>query len=211
LIPDNKLTEMEARCAAARAALDGMVSDVDCGHGGEREIVSTALGNIPLLLTHIREQGAELAERVAICPGCGPVSACDEDRCCLTCGDDIIVAADAHSAEMLIELAKDRDTVVEQRNAALHHAETAEREVGELRAALLNERSRTDRLLAGFWAYTSIVEEAMKDCHNAQLWGEFDYIERMDAQAKSLWEVRDEIAVDPLRASLTPTGAPNDR
>jgi len=40
---------------------------------------------------------------VAVCLGCGLVSACDDDRCCLTCGRDLIVVADAGSADVLTD------------------------------------------------------------------------------------------------------------
>jgi hypothetical protein len=46
---------------------------------------------------------ALLGERVAVCPVCGPVGSCDEDRCCATCGRDLVICADDHSAEMLAE------------------------------------------------------------------------------------------------------------
>lgn len=39
----------------------------------------------------------------AVCIECGPVSACDDDRCCLTCGRDLIVVADAGSVDVLID------------------------------------------------------------------------------------------------------------
>lgn len=40
---------------------------------------------------------------VAVCLECGLVSACDDDRCCLTCGRDLIVVADAGSADVLTD------------------------------------------------------------------------------------------------------------
>lgn len=39
----------------------------------------------------------------AVCIECGPVSACDDDRCCLTCGRDLIVVADAGSVDVLTD------------------------------------------------------------------------------------------------------------
>jgi hypothetical protein len=42
-------------------------------------------------------------EKVAVCVECGIVTSCDEDRCCATCGRDLIVCADGHSADMLVE------------------------------------------------------------------------------------------------------------
>jgi hypothetical protein len=45
----------------------------------------------------------DLAERVAACPACGEGASCDEDRCCSSCGRDLIVCADGHSADMLEE------------------------------------------------------------------------------------------------------------
>lgn len=41
---------------------------------------------------------------VAVCTECGEVKGCDEDRCCLACGRDLIVLADQHSADLLTEL-----------------------------------------------------------------------------------------------------------
>lgn len=54
---------------------------------------------------------ADLALREAICPGCGPVSRCDEDRCCCFCGRDLIVVADKMSAELLVDAFAERDTL----------------------------------------------------------------------------------------------------
>lgn len=55
-----------------------------------------------------RERGAN----VAVCTTCcTDTSLCDEDRCCLACGTDLIVVADKHSAELLIEFAKEKQEV----------------------------------------------------------------------------------------------------
>lgn len=39
-------------------------------------------------------------DHVAICPDCGEVETCNEDRCCAACGRDLLVFADRHSAEL---------------------------------------------------------------------------------------------------------------
>lgn len=55
-----------------------------------------ALGEIDCLT-------AEAADYVAVCPYCmARVSACDEERCCATCGTDLVVCTDDHGAEMLL-------------------------------------------------------------------------------------------------------------
>lgn len=55
-----------------------------------------------------RERGANMA----VCTTCcAATSLCDEDRCCLACGTDLIVVADKHSAELLIEFAKEKQEV----------------------------------------------------------------------------------------------------
>lgn len=42
---------------------------------------------------------------VAVCPECiAEAALCDEDRCCLTCGADLIVCADRMSADVLLDL-----------------------------------------------------------------------------------------------------------
>lgn len=38
---------------------------------------------------------------VAVCIDCGVVARCDDDRCCLTCGRDLVIVADRHSADVL--------------------------------------------------------------------------------------------------------------
>jgi hypothetical protein len=43
-----------------------------------------------------------IAARVAVCATHGPQATCDEDCCCQTCGQDLIVCADEHSADMLM-------------------------------------------------------------------------------------------------------------
>ena len=52
-----------------------------------------------------RERGGS----VAVCVDCGfTTSLCGEDRCCLSCGTDLVVCADKHSAEVLIEFATEK-------------------------------------------------------------------------------------------------------
>ena len=60
-------------------------------------------------------------ERVAVCVACcWEVTWCDEDRCCATCGYDIVVCADRHSAEMLMEQLKEQtDSALAERTRAL--------------------------------------------------------------------------------------------
>jgi hypothetical protein len=80
MLPDNELTEIEARCAAATPgpwiagthefepavfpttyAVDCPVAVCDPLHkDGDPAFIAHARTDIPLLLTHIREQGAEL-------------------------------------------------------------------------------------------------------------------------------------------------------
>lgn len=86
----------------------------------------------------------------AVCPECGPVALCDEDRCCLGCGCDLIVVADAGSADALIyaldELRSRVDTAVaaERTEVARLHAKVQclERELACLRDLLLNRVRR---------------------------------------------------------------------
>lgn len=75
----------------------------------------------PYLSAFVRE--AVLGRgRVAWCLTCGEVTACDEDRCCATCGRDLIVLADRHSAEVLDEglqeMAGRKPTIADVRAAA---------------------------------------------------------------------------------------------
>lgn len=66
--------------------------------------VAEAGRDLRYLLDLVASLRAGVAERVAVCPECGPGATCDEDRCCSTCGVDLIVVADHHSSEMLAEL-----------------------------------------------------------------------------------------------------------
>jgi len=69
------------------------------------------LGWVPALLDELGDeiealkasQGATRSSEVAYCVACGPVEHSDEDGCCLTCGRDLVLLADAHSADMLSE------------------------------------------------------------------------------------------------------------
>jgi len=64
-------------------------------------------------LEHIR------ATHVACCPDCGEVTRADEDRCCLTCGRDLIVFADRHSMEVAAESAERFTTQCDEARAEL--------------------------------------------------------------------------------------------
>lgn len=47
--------------------------------------------------------GPEEVTPVGWCRECGEVDKCDEDRCCLSCGTDLIVFADRYSFELALE------------------------------------------------------------------------------------------------------------
>ena len=75
----------------------------------------------------VAEQWRE--DRTAICPDCGPVAFCDEDRCCWTCGTDLIVVVDAHSGEMLDEWRVRAAEVEEERDMLLDERDTLRAEL----------------------------------------------------------------------------------
>lgn len=65
----------------------------------ERRSLSATVG--VLVADGLVHHGREL---LAVCVECeAEVSRCDEDRCCSTCGTDLIVVADRHSADMLLD------------------------------------------------------------------------------------------------------------
>ena len=73
--------------------------------------ISNAPAYVAALLSEVESLRAEneglRTERpppVAVCPDCGEVTRCDEDRCCVSCGRDLIILADRHSADLLIGL-----------------------------------------------------------------------------------------------------------
>lgn len=63
--------------------------------------IAHAPADIAALLAEVERLRAELALAVAVCVDCGKVTRCDEDRCCLTCGRDLILLLDQHSADVL--------------------------------------------------------------------------------------------------------------
>lgn len=81
---------------------------------------------------------SELLGYTVVCPACGAsVGSWDEDRCCLTCGDDLVVCADYHSAQMLVEHLAE----VESRASADVERLTAERDEARKLAPRWVERS----------------------------------------------------------------------
>jgi hypothetical protein len=179
MIPDNELIEMEARCAAVEAAEQALATCApevftklhEARADAEAALLAAARTDIPLLLTHIREQGAEL-EAIDRTLDDGKVWKLN-DGCPISRTERVAIAI------------RQRDHMREQREAALRRAETAEREVGELRAKL-----------------TAMVETAKAVIDDAS-----------DHQGFALirWPLMDDLgeAQELASTSLTPTGAPN--
>lgn len=87
---------------AIRGAGALLYRDVDLMPAGAREGIACPQCMQPNCSdpTH---PGPEEVIPVAWCRDCGEVDKCDEDRCCLSCGTDLIVFADRYSFELMLE------------------------------------------------------------------------------------------------------------
>lgn len=94
---------IRARLDAIEDALDYDVTDTSLLRQAPTDI-SALLAEVDRLTADNEALRAERALSVAVCPDCGEVTRCDEDRCCVSCGRDLIILADRHSADLLIEL-----------------------------------------------------------------------------------------------------------
>lgn len=83
----------------------------------------------------------EMVESRAVCLGCGPVSTCDEDRCCATCGRDLVVVADAGSADVLTDAIADTQSRAEAAEARAAQVEADAQLVAGLAFSAFVERT----------------------------------------------------------------------
>jgi len=112
------LAELEGRRSTAAEDAEDLAGAVArLKGGGPLAVISAAphlwdTGEIPAEEGKAETLAEAQAARVAWCPTCkAETDRADEDRCCLTCGTDLVILADRHSAELLAELLEDSAAV----------------------------------------------------------------------------------------------------
>ena len=99
-----RATQLEAERDAARTRADNFNELIGRCWGA---LQVEPVGGIVDAIAALRAERDATAAHVAICPGCGEVETCDEDRCC-SCGRDLLVFADRYSAELYQEGQQER-------------------------------------------------------------------------------------------------------
>lgn len=144
------------RAETAEAALAKATTDLDASEAAlakmrrQRDDLNQFLNDAHLLIADsgIHAPGFSLLDRIkvllnrltepaekdftAVCLDCGVVSTCDEDRCCESCGGDLVLCADGPSADLLIAHLKD----VRKEHDQAEELAAARSEIDRLRVSL---------------------------------------------------------------------------
>lgn len=142
------------RALAARIAV--MVAPADAADLAVSHLTVNDLDNLG---DTVERRLAEPPGHIAVCPECRCENArCDEERCCLNCGTDIIVCADKYSAELLCALEAGEDVVAERDRLARLLAHCREAAVSRV-PAIAEDQTTVEAVHALALAFDAATDE----------------------------------------------------
>ena len=127
--------------------VDGLIQAVGAGFVVENDVIYDAreaftelvrgfTDNVALFrdgwaAAQVAADNAPYRPGISVCFNCGPVDVCDEDKCCVSCGRDLIDVQGDVSVDVLTDAA---DELRAERDAAVARAEAAEAALAAARA-----------------------------------------------------------------------------